>query len=46
MTPQELFVIAAAVAFPASKEAGWITGSTVDADGKCPLLTPGRGQHD
>ena len=24
---------ATAVAFPASNEAGWITGSTVDADG-------------
>jgi NAD(P)-dependent dehydrogenase (short-subunit alcohol dehydrogenase family) len=33
MTPQELFVIATAAAFLASKEAGWITGSTVDADG-------------
>jgi NAD(P)-dependent dehydrogenase (short-subunit alcohol dehydrogenase family) len=33
MTPEELFVIATAVAFPASKEAGWMTGSTVDADG-------------
>jgi NAD(P)-dependent dehydrogenase (short-subunit alcohol dehydrogenase family) len=32
MTPQGLFVIATAVAFPASQEAGWITGSTVDAD--------------
>jgi hypothetical protein len=32
MTPQELFAIATAVAFPASKEAGWITGLTVDAD--------------
>jgi NAD(P)-dependent dehydrogenase (short-subunit alcohol dehydrogenase family) len=32
MTPQELFVIATAVAFLASKEARWITGLTVDAD--------------
>jgi hypothetical protein len=32
MTPQELFVIATAVAFLASQDAGWITGSTVDAD--------------
>jgi NAD(P)-dependent dehydrogenase (short-subunit alcohol dehydrogenase family) len=33
MTPQKLFVIATAAAFLAWKEAGWITGSTVAADG-------------
>jgi len=43
MTPQELFVIATAVAFLASKEAGWITGSTVYADGKMSTTNPGEG---
>jgi hypothetical protein len=32
--------------FLASQEAGWITGSTVNATGTCPPLTRGRAEHD